>query len=72
MLDKTFHDRPAEIHYLSGDYRVLRPGTHVLCAVSGVRIPIDELKYWSAERQEAYASAETSLKRHLESTGQVG
>jgi hypothetical protein len=54
--------RLARIHYLPGTIRVLSPGDHVLCAVTGQPIPLTELKYWSVERQEAYASAEASLK----------
>ena len=48
--------RAAKLFYLPGSYRVLSHGDHVVCAVSGVAIPIDELRYWSADRQEAYAS----------------
>ena len=54
--------RPARLHYLAGTYRVLVPGDHVLCAVTHRPIPLSELKYWSVERQEAYASAAASLK----------
>lgn len=54
--------RPARLHYLAGTFKVLSPGDHVLCAVTGQRIPLDELRYWSVERQEAYASAEASVK----------
>jgi hypothetical protein len=58
--------REARIRYLDGDFQVLSPGAFVRCAVTGESIPIDELKYWSVERQEAYASAEISLKRELQ------
>ena len=54
--------RQARLHYLPGTYRVLVPGDHVLCAVTHQPIPLAELKYWSVERQEAYASAAASLK----------
>ncbi len=54
--------RPARLHYMPGNFRVLSPGDHVICAVTGQRIPIEELKYWSVERQEPYASAEASLE----------
>ncbi|MDP9413594.1 MAG: DUF2093 domain-containing protein [Pseudomonadota bacterium] len=54
--------RPARLHYMPGTFRVLSPGDHVICAVTGQRIPIEELKYWSVERQEPYASAEASLE----------
>jgi hypothetical protein len=43
---------------------VLRPGSHVLCAVTGEPIMLAELRYWSADRQEAYASCEIAT-RHL-------
>ncbi|HWL31198.1 MAG TPA: DUF2093 domain-containing protein [Xanthobacteraceae bacterium] len=55
----------AKIQYLDGDYRILTPGSYVLCAVTGVQIPLDELKYWSVDRQEAYATPEAVLARHF-------
>jgi len=53
----------AEIRYLDGDFRVVRPGAFVRCAVTGVAIPLEELKYWSVERQEPYASPDAVLQR---------
>jgi hypothetical protein len=58
-------DRPAELHYGPNGFRVMRPGTYVLCAVSGQRISLEELRYWSAVRQEAYATCELATKRLL-------
>jgi len=54
--------RLARLHYLPGTFRVLSHGDHVMCAATGRPIPLAELKYWSVERQEAYADAEASLK----------
>jgi hypothetical protein len=54
--------RPARLHYMAGTFRVLSPGDHVVCAVTGQPIPLDELRYWSIERQEAYASADASVQ----------
>jgi hypothetical protein len=54
--------KAARVHFLPGSFRVLSDGDHVLCAVTGERIPLHELKYWSVERQEAYLDAEASLK----------
>lgn len=54
--------RPAQIHYLSGTFRVLASGDHVVCAVTGRQIPLEELRYWSAERQEAYVDAVASTE----------
>jgi hypothetical protein len=53
----------AQLHYLDGDLRVVRPGAFVRCAVTGDAIPIDDLRYWSVERQEAYASREAVMER---------
>jgi len=61
--------KEARIRYLDGDFQVTSPGAFVRCAVTGESIPLDELKYWSVARQEAYASAEHALKRHLEVAG---
>ncbi|MGB7420126.1 MAG: DUF2093 domain-containing protein [Erythrobacter sp.] len=57
--------KPAKLQYLASSFRVLRPGQHVICAVSGATIPLDELRYWSALHQEAYASAEIATRRLL-------
>ena len=58
----TNKGRAARLHFLPGTYRVLVPGDHVVCAVTHQPIPLADLKDWSVERQEAYASAEASLK----------
>ncbi len=52
----------AVVEYLDGNLRIVKPGSYVRCAVTGERIPLDQLKYWSVERQEAYASAAASMK----------
>lgn len=53
----------ARIRYLDGDFQVVEPGSFVTCAVTGVAIALSNLRYWSVERQEAYADARTSLER---------
>ena len=55
-------DRPARLLYMANGFRVLSPGDHVVCAVTGRRIALEDLKYWSAARQEAYADAEAPAK----------
>ena len=57
--------RAARLHYMAGTFRVLSPGDHVICAVTGAPIPLDELRYWSVERQEAYASVEASVRAEV-------
>lgn len=68
MLNRSDRSHPltgeAHVRYLDGDFRVVRPGAFVRCAVTGVQIPLDELRYWSVALQEAYASPEIVLQRH--------
>ena len=54
---------PATLHFGDGEFAILRPGTHVVCAVSGRHIPLATLRYWSAEHQEAYAGPRELLMR---------
>ena len=54
--------KAARDHYLPGTFRLLSDGDHVECAVTGGRIPLHELKYWSVERQEPFVDAKASLK----------
>ena len=56
---------PATLIYGPSGFRVVRNGHFVVCAVSGDRIALEDLRYWSVDRQEAYASADISTKRHL-------
>ena len=53
----------AKIRYLDGDYQVVVPGHYVTCAVTGAQIPLQQLRYWSVDRQEAYVDAHASLAR---------
>jgi hypothetical protein len=61
------HDRnldgAAVLHYGTPEYEVIRPGRYVICAVSGKRIPLEALRYWSSELQEAYAGPEEMTAR---------
>jgi hypothetical protein len=66
-IEKFFGVRnEAKIRFLDGEFEVLAPGEFVRCAVSGQQIAISDLRYWSVDAQEAYASAEISVKRYLE------
>ncbi len=73
MLNRFDHRSPtageAEIRYLDGEFRIVRPGAFVRCAVTGIAIPLDDLKYWSVDLQEAYAGPEAALQRHLTRSG---
>lgn len=57
--------RVARVHYMANGFRLLSAGDHVLCAITGAQIPLDELRYWSVTRQEPYASAEISTRAAL-------
>jgi hypothetical protein len=63
MLDRS-GGRPARLRYLSGSFEVIAPGDYVLCAVTGARLPVSGLRYWSAELQEAYADATVAVGRY--------
>ena len=69
MLNRFDRSSPmageAEVKYLDGDFRVVRPGAFVRCAVTGAPIPLEELKYWSVDLQEPYSSPEAVLQRHF-------
>jgi len=54
---------PATLHFADGEFAVIRRGRFVECAVSGKPIPLEILRYWSAERQEAYAGPAEALQR---------
>jgi len=46
----------AKIKYLPNNFQVIQDGDHVICAISGKKIPIENLTYWNVEDQEAYFS----------------
>ena len=56
-------ERLAVLRYEPNGFRVIAPGTHVKCAVSGESIQLEVLRYWCAEHQEAYASCALASKR---------
>jgi hypothetical protein len=64
MLMNT-SDRPASLFYQANGFRVLSAGSHVVCAVSGEKVTLETLRYWSVERQEAYGGAELATRRLL-------
>ncbi|MBO0733019.1 MAG: DUF2093 domain-containing protein [Methylocapsa sp.] len=53
----------AEVEYLNGEFRVLRPGAFVRCAVTGAPIKLEDLRYWNVDLQEPYASPRAKLQR---------
>lgn len=64
MLNRTTSGGDeAHIRYEDGDFTILRTGRFVRCAVSGVEIPLEELRYWSVDAQEAYRGPSEALAR---------
>jgi hypothetical protein len=61
-FDSISSEDEAVIEYDDGDFHVVKPGAYVICAVTGARIPLRALKYWSVDRQEPYADASAALK----------
>ena len=57
----------AKIKYLPNNFEIIQPGDHVICAISGKKIPLDKLNYWNVEKQEPYYSyLEASQKREID------
>ena len=55
----------AKIKYLPNNFEIIEDGDHVICSVSGKKIPLDELTYWNVDLQEPYFSyVEASKKRN--------
>ena len=55
----------ATLMYGPNGFRVIRPGRFVLCSVTAEVIALEELRYWSVDLQEAYASPEIATRRSL-------
>jgi len=57
----------AKLKYLPNNFNILESGDHVICAISGKKIMLEDLTYWSVDKQEAYFSyIEASIKREKE------
>ncbi len=55
----------AKVKYLDGDFDLILPGNHVICAVTGKPIALEDLRYWSVDRQEAYVDADASMQAEI-------
>ena len=54
----------AKVVFEDGNFEIIEAGDYVVCAVSGARVHLSQLKYWSVDRQEAYATPEAAMERH--------
>ncbi len=54
----------AKLKYLPNNFQIIEDGDHVVCAISGKKIPLENLNYWNVDEQEAYYSfVEASIKK---------
>ena len=54
----------AKLKYLPNNFDIMEEGDHVICAISGKKIPLQHLNYWNVDEQEAYFSyVEASIKK---------
>ncbi len=54
----------AKLKYLPNNFDIIEEGDHVICAVSGKKISLQDLNYWNVDEQEAYFSyVEASIKK---------
>ncbi|HOP19101.1 MAG TPA: DUF2093 domain-containing protein [Parvularculaceae bacterium] len=61
-LQDNFGGGEAIVEYGDGEFTILKPGAFVRCAVTGAKIPLQALKYWSVDKQEAYADAKAAMQ----------
>ena len=54
----------AKIKYLPNNFQIIEEGDHVICAISGKQISIENLNYWNVELQEAYFSPIEANERY--------
>ena len=54
----------AKLKYLPNNFEIIENGDHVICAISGKKILIENLTYWNVDEQDAYYSyLEASIKK---------
>tara|TARA_Y100000817_G_C16639908_1_gene447890 strand:+ start:146 stop:334 length:189 start_codon:yes stop_codon:yes gene_type:complete len=54
----------AKLEYLPNNFKIIEDGDHVICAISGKKISLNNLNYWNVDLQEAYYShIEASIKK---------
>jgi hypothetical protein len=56
------NNQAAKLHYMANGFRILSNGDHVLCGLTGERIALEDLRYWSVTTQQPYASAEIATR----------
>jgi len=57
--------KEAKLKYKSGSFEIVEHGDHVICAISGKKILLENLKYWNVKLQEAYNGPDEIAKKFL-------
>ncbi len=57
--------KKAKLIFKHNYFEIVEEGDHVLCAVSGKEIPLQNLSYWNVDLQEAYYSP-VEVKKKLQ------
>ena len=57
--------KKAKLIYKHNYFEIVEEGDHVLCAITGKEIKLEDLHYWNVELQEAYFSPKEVNERFL-------
>ena len=60
------NENKAKLKYKPNNFEIIISGDHVICAVSGKKINLNQLTYWNVELQEAYFSPKEAQQRYEE------
>ena len=60
------NNKLAKLEYLPNNFKIIEQGDHVICAVSGKKISLNNLAYWNVELQEAYFSYKEAFLKNEE------
>ena len=56
----------AKLKFNPNNFEIIEEGDHVICAVSGKKISLNQLTYWNVELQEPYFSPKEAQQRYEE------
>tara|TARA_B100000989_G_C19508212_1_gene457529 strand:- start:495 stop:689 length:195 start_codon:yes stop_codon:yes gene_type:complete len=56
--------KKAKLNFKHNYFEIVEEGDHVLCAISGKKIQLQNLTYWNVDLQEAYYSSVEANKRY--------
>ena len=56
--------KKAKLNFKHNYFEIVEEGDYVLCAISGKKIPLQNLSYWNVDLQEAYFSPKEVHERY--------